>query len=91
MEAGGGLLVKLDKSRAGVPRTAAAVAARWFAQDIFSGPGLAEDAEDDVAHASASAQPAAGMLTGFFSGWCTSQQVKILPMHFAMLAQQSLM
>ena len=61
-EAGGGLLVKLDKCRAGVPRTAAAVAARWFAQDIFSGPGLAEDAEDDAAHASASARPAAGTL-----------------------------
>ena len=62
MDAGGGLLVRLDKSRAGVPRTAAAVAARWFAQDIFSGPGLAEDAEDEAAHASASAQPAIGEL-----------------------------
>ena len=62
MEAGGGLLVRLDKSRAGVPRTAAAVAARWFAQDIFSGPGLAEDGEDEATHASASAQPAAGTL-----------------------------
>ena len=62
MEAGGGLLVRLDKSRAGVPRTAAAVAARWFSQDIFSSPGLAEDTEDEATHASASAQPAAGTL-----------------------------
>ena len=74
MEAGGGLLVRLDASRAGVPRTAAAVAARWFSQDIFSVPGLAEDAEDEAAHASAAAQPAAGTLIGPWTGWRTRWQ-----------------
>ena len=75
MEAGGGLLVRLDKNRAGVPRTAAAVAARWFSQDIFSGPGLAED---DAAHASASAQPSAGALMGPRTEWCTHWYAEIL-------------
>lgn len=57
-EAGGGLLVKLDKSKAGVPQTAAAVAARWFAQDMFSDPSLAEEAPEKF-HASAAAPDAA--------------------------------
>ena len=38
---GGGLLVRLDERRAGVPTTAAAVAERWFAQDLFADPDLA--------------------------------------------------
>ena len=46
---GDGLLVKLDEHRAGRPPTSAAVAAQWFAQDLFEG---AEDddqeAEDDA-------------------------------------------
>ena len=46
---GDGLLVKLDEQRAGRPPTSAAVAAQWFAQDLFDG---AEDddqeAEDDL-------------------------------------------
>ena len=53
-EAGGGLLVKLDKRKAGVPQTAAAVAARWFAQDMFADPSLAEEAPEEL-HASAAA------------------------------------
>ena len=57
-EAGGGLLVKLDKSKAGVPQTAAAVAARWFAQDMFADPSLAEEAPEEL-HASAAAAGAA--------------------------------
>jgi len=36
--------VKLDERRAGRPPTSAAVAAQWFAQDLFEG---AEDDEDD--------------------------------------------
>ena len=59
-EAGGGLLVKLDKSRAGVPQTAAAVAARWFAQDMFSDPSLVEEAPEEL-HASAAAPHEAGI------------------------------
>ena len=55
-EAGGGLLVKLDKSKAGVPQTAVAVAARWFAQDMFADPALAEEEGlPEEAHASAAA------------------------------------
>jgi len=38
------LLVKLDERRAGRPPTSAAVAAQWFAQDLFEG---AEDDDDD--------------------------------------------
>ena len=46
--------MKLDKSKAGVPQTAAAVAARWFAQDMFADPSLAEEAPEEL-HASAAA------------------------------------
>ena len=46
-EEGGGLLVQLDEGRAGKPASAAAAAARWFAQDLFDDPNLI--AEDDVA------------------------------------------
>lgn len=53
--------MKLEKSRAGAPQTAAAVAARWFAQDLFADPSLAEEAPEEEAHASASANPAAGI------------------------------
>ena len=63
-EAGGGLLVKLDKGKAGVPQTAAAVAARWFAQDVFADPALAEEeGVPEEAHASAAAVRATGGLT----------------------------
>ena len=51
--------MKLDKSRAGVPQTAAAVAARWFAQDMFSDPSLAEEAPEEL-HASAAVPHDAG-------------------------------
>jgi hypothetical protein len=37
---GGGLLVRLDESRAGVARTPATVAAQWFRQDMFDDPDL---------------------------------------------------
>ena len=36
--------MKLDERRAGRPPTSAAVAAQWFAQDLFEG---AEDDDDD--------------------------------------------
>lgn len=45
-EAGGGLLVRLDERRAGAPTSAEAVAARWFAQDIFADPNLMIDDEE---------------------------------------------
>lgn len=32
---GGGLLVDLNQSQIGVPKTAAAVSAQWFSQDVF--------------------------------------------------------
>lgn len=32
---GGGLLVDLDQSQIGVPKTATAVSAQWFSQDVF--------------------------------------------------------
>jgi hypothetical protein len=35
--------VRLDERRAGAPSTAEAVAARWFAQDLFSDPNLAAE------------------------------------------------
>ncbi|KAL6765538.1 FtsJ-like methyltransferase-domain-containing protein [Haematococcus lacustris] len=46
---GGGLLVQLDESRAGVACTGAAMAAQWFGQDLFDDPDLlaAEDEEED--------------------------------------------
>lgn len=37
-----------------MPQTAAAVAARWFAQDMFADPNLAEEAPEEL-HASAAA------------------------------------
>ena len=43
---GGGLLIRLDERRAGVPTSAAAVAERWFAQDLFADPDLALDDDD---------------------------------------------
>ena len=55
--------MKLDKSRAGVAQTAAAVAARWFAQDVFADPALAEEeGVPEEAHASAAAVRATGGL-----------------------------
>ncbi len=48
--------MKLDRTRAGVPQTAEAVAARWFAQDMFADPALAdEERVPEEAHASAAA------------------------------------
>jgi hypothetical protein len=35
--------VKLDEGRAGKPTSAAAVAARWFAQDMFDDPNIAAE------------------------------------------------
>ena len=52
--------MKLDKRRAGVPQTAAAVAARWFAQDMFADPSLAEEAPEEL-HASAAPLSDAGL------------------------------
>lgn len=40
---GGGLVVRLDESRAGVPTTAPAMAAQWFSQDLFNDPNLQDD------------------------------------------------
>jgi hypothetical protein len=40
--------VRLDERRGGVPTSAAAVAARWFAQDLFEDPNLALGEEDDM-------------------------------------------
>ena len=45
-----GLLVQLDERRAGRPPTSAAVAAQWFAQDLFEG---AEDDDEDEQQADA--------------------------------------
>jgi 23S rRNA U2552 (ribose-2'-O)-methylase RlmE/FtsJ len=39
-EDGGGLIVKLDEARAGVPKTPAAVAAQWFGRGEFDDPDL---------------------------------------------------
>ncbi|KAJ9518925.1 hypothetical protein QJQ45_026217 [Haematococcus lacustris] len=46
---GGGLLVQLDESRAGVACTGAAMAAQWFGQDLFDDPDLlaAEEEEEE--------------------------------------------
>ena len=43
---GEGLLVELDERRIGRPTSGAAVAAQWFAQDLFDDADLAEDDED---------------------------------------------
>ena len=43
---GEGLLVELDKRRIGRPTSGAAVAAQWFAQDLFNDADLAEEGED---------------------------------------------
>ncbi|GMH35380.1 hypothetical protein BSKO_03248 [Bryopsis sp. KO-2023] len=40
---GGGLLVELDESRIGVPKTPAAVSAQWFSQEVFNEPDLLEE------------------------------------------------
>ena len=39
-EAGGGLIVKLDKSRAGAAGDPQALAAQWFSQPLFAGLNL---------------------------------------------------
>ena len=46
---GEGLLVELDQRRVGRPTSGAAVAAQWFAQDLFNDADLAE--EDETADA----------------------------------------
>ena len=43
--AGGGLAVALDARQAGVPGTAEAAAAQWFAQDLFDDPDVEADDE----------------------------------------------
>jgi hypothetical protein len=48
-ERGGGLLVCLDEQRAGAASSAEAVAARWFAQDLFEDPNVT--AEEELAEA----------------------------------------
>ena len=40
-EAGGGLIVKLDKGRAGAAGDPQALAAQWFSQPLFAGLDLA--------------------------------------------------
>ena len=62
-----GLLVKLDERRAGRPPTSAAVAAQWFAQDLFEGAEDDDDDDDEAGQAQASrvqrgkrAKPSAG-------------------------------
>ena len=45
---GEGLLVELDERRLGRPTSGAAVAAQWFAQDLFSDAGLAQDDDEDA-------------------------------------------
>ncbi len=53
-------MVQLDEGRAGKPASAAAAAARWFAQDLFDDPNLI--AEDDVAAELPALRPS-GMLS----------------------------
>lgn len=43
---GQGLLVELDERRIGRPTSGAAVAAQWFAQDLFNDADLADEGED---------------------------------------------
>ena len=49
-----GLLVQLDERRAGRPPTSAAVAAQWFAQDLFEGAEDEDEDEDEGEQADAS-------------------------------------
>lgn len=49
-EAGAGLLVKLDRQRAGRAATAEATEQQWFSQPLFKDLGL-NQAEDDLAQA----------------------------------------
>lgn len=46
---GEGLLVELDERRMGRPTSGAAVAAQWFAQDLFNDAGLAQEEEEEEA------------------------------------------
>ncbi|GFR43871.1 hypothetical protein Agub_g5000 [Astrephomene gubernaculifera] len=43
----GGLLVSLDEDRAGVAKSASAMAAQWFKQDLFADPNLLDDDEEE--------------------------------------------
>lgn len=45
---GEGLLVELDERRLGRPTSGAAVAAQWFAQDLFNDAGLAQDDDEEA-------------------------------------------
>ncbi|KAK9814670.1 hypothetical protein WJX72_009544 [[Myrmecia] bisecta] len=56
-----GLLVELDERRVGRATSNAAVAAQWFAQDLFNDPALVEDEPDadDKAEEAQAAKPAA--------------------------------
>ncbi len=49
---GEGLLVELDERRVGRPTSGAAVAAQWFAQDLFDGADLEEEEEQTLPAAS---------------------------------------
>ncbi len=53
--------MKLDEGRAGKPSSAAAVAARWFAQDMFDDPNLAAEEATPAA-----AAPGAASWSQFF-------------------------
>jgi AdoMet-dependent rRNA methyltransferase SPB1 len=57
-EDGGGLIVKLDESRAGVPKTPAAVAAQWFGRGEFDDPDLLLAGDGAAAKAAAAASAA---------------------------------
>ncbi len=46
-QVGGGLLVSLDEDRAGVAKSAGAMAAQWFRQDLFADPNLLDDDDEE--------------------------------------------
>lgn len=53
---GEGLLVELDERRVGRPTSGAAVAAQWFAQDLFDQADLEEDNDEEALPAASAKQ-----------------------------------
>ena len=57
LQAGDGLIVPLDERRIGRPTSSAAVAAQWFAQDLFAGADVEDEEPTAVGVPAAAATP----------------------------------